>query len=46
MNEIKLYKVLTRIDVVLKWLLKGGLSIIVLSALFILFVFIIIKLFL
>jgi len=46
MDEIKLYKALTRIDIVLKWLLKGGLSIIVSSFLFILFVFILIKLFL
>jgi len=46
MNEVKLYKALTKIDVVLKWLLKGGLSSIVFSTLLILFVFIIVKLYL
>jgi len=46
MNEIKLFKALTRIDVVLKWLLNGGLSKIVFSTLLFLFSFILIKLFL
>jgi len=46
MNEIKLFKALTKIDVVLNWLLKGGLSIIVLSTLMISFAFILIRMFL
>ena len=44
MNDIKLFKTLTKVDVILKWFLKEGLTLLIFTLILILFVFIFIQL--
>ena len=45
MDEIKLFKTLTKVDEVLQWILKSGVRFIAYSILFIIFVYISIDIF-